>query len=314
MSSSNASSRPVRSPGSHSRRHRRCGRTAMTVSVVLVHGGFLGPWCWADVAEMLGTKGIPTVVPDLPSIGNPQTAPLGDFDADAAAVRRVLDQQRDPVLLCGHSYGGAVITEAAAGHPAVAHLVYLTAAVPDIGQSVADVASATEVEAPFEPSDEGASAGDLEPVAGPAGSIVLLPEQGMNALFHDCSAERARQGAALLRPMNPAPREQPLTGAGWRDVPSTFVRGSQDRIPEIVTPAFFSRAPEMMTLPTGHCPNWSRPDLVAELLAERVMTIAIRQVDVHLPARCRQESDQARSNCVPGHLAIRRPRSPDRRR
>ena len=184
------------------------------------------------MAEKLDTKGIPTVVPDLPSIGNPQTTPLGVFDADAAAVRRVLDQQRHPVLLCGHSYGGAVTTEAAAGHPAVAHLVYLTAAVPDIGQSVADVASATEVEAPFEPSDEGASAADFEPVAGPADSIVLLPEQAMNALFHDCSAERARQGAALLRPMNPAPREQPLTGAGWRDVPSTFCEAAKTAYPK----------------------------------------------------------------------------------
>ena len=247
----------------------------MTVSVVLVHGGFLGPWSWADVAEKLGAQGIPTVVPDLPSIGNPQTTPLGDFYADAAAVRRVLDQQRDPVLLCGHSYGGAVITEAAAGLPTVAHLVYLTAAVPDIGQSVADVASTSEVETPIKTSDDGASTADFEPVPGPASSIVLPPEQGMRGLFHDCSAERARQGAALLRPMNPAPREQPLTGAAWRDVPSTFVRGSQDRIPEIVTPAFFSRAPQMMTLPTGHCPNWSRPDLVAELLAERVHKLAI---------------------------------------
>jgi pimeloyl-ACP methyl ester carboxylesterase len=70
--------------------------------------------------------------------------------------------------------------------------------------------------------------------------------------------------------MNPAGRSQPLTTAAWRDLRSTFVLGSQDRIPEILTPAFFDRDPEMLTLPTGHCPNWSRPDLVAELLLRSV--------------------------------------------
>lgn len=98
------------------------------VSVVLVHGGFLGPWSWADVVTGLDRFGIATVVPDLPSMGDPGEAPLGDFYADAGEVRRVLDSLSGPVLLCGHSYGGAVITEAAAGpHPSVAHLVYLAA-------------------------------------------------------------------------------------------------------------------------------------------------------------------------------------------
>lgn len=112
-------------------------------------------------------------------------------------------------------------------------------------------------------------------MAGPAGSIMLEPEQAIAALFHDCSEERAREAAALLRPMNPAVGAQPLTRAAWRDVPATFVRGSQDRMPEIVTPAFFGRNPEMVTLPAGHCPNWSRPSLVAELLLRLAEKIAL---------------------------------------
>jgi pimeloyl-ACP methyl ester carboxylesterase len=53
----------------------------------------------------------------------------------------------------------------------------------------------------------------------------------------------------------------------WQDIPSTYVRGTQDRLPcEPVAPAFREHGASMLTMPTGHCPQWSRPDLVAELL------------------------------------------------
>jgi pimeloyl-ACP methyl ester carboxylesterase len=73
-------------------------------SVVLVHGGMLGPWMWSDVATLLEQQGLSVYVPELPSMGsNPEQTPLGDFYADAAEVRRVLDGLAPPVLLCGHS-------------------------------------------------------------------------------------------------------------------------------------------------------------------------------------------------------------------
>jgi len=237
-------------------------------SVVLVHGGMLGPWMWSDVATLLEQQGLSVHIPDLPSMAsNLEQTPLGDLYADAAEVRRVLDQMRPPVLLCGHSYGGAVITEAAGGpHPAVAHLVYLTAAIPDRNQTIDEAAAATEGQTDV--------LGPLIPVSGPAGSIVLDPGQAIAALFHDCSEERARKAASQLRSINPVVRSQPLTTAAWRDVPSTLVQGSQDRMPAILAPAFRERDPEVITLPTGHCPNWSRPELVAELLLTRAEKIA----------------------------------------
>jgi pimeloyl-ACP methyl ester carboxylesterase len=237
-------------------------------SVVLVHGGMLGPWTWSDVATLLKQQGLSVYILDLPSVGdNPEETPLGDFYADVAEIRRVLDQVRPPVLLCGHSYGGAVITEAAGGpHPAVAHLVYLTAAIPDRNQTIDEAAEATEGQTDV--------LGPLIPVSGPAGGIVLEPGQAIDALFHDCSKERAREAASQLRPMNPVVRSQPLTTAAWRDLPSTMVQGSQDRMPAILAPAFFSRDKEIITLPTGHCPNWSHRKLVAELLLSRAAKIA----------------------------------------
>jgi hypothetical protein len=71
-------------------------------------------------------------------------------------------------------------------------------------------------------------------VGDPEGTIMLEPKQAVTALFHDCSEKSARQAASALRPMNPAVDAQPLTRAGWRVISATFVRGSQDRMPEIV--------------------------------------------------------------------------------
>jgi pimeloyl-ACP methyl ester carboxylesterase len=144
--------------------------------------------------------------------------------------------------------------------------VYLTAAIPDRNQTINEATAAAEGQTDV--------LGPLNPVSGPAGSILLDPGQAIDALFHDCSKERAAIAASQLRPMNPVVRSQPLSTAAWRDLPSTLVQGSQDRMPAIRAPAFRDRDPEVITLPTGHCPNWSRPELVAELLLSRAEKIA----------------------------------------
>jgi len=86
-------------------------------TAVLVHGGFLGPWIWADTVSLLDARGVRSVTVDLPSCrdGGGRLAGLHD---DAEAVRGALDGC-DGAVLCGHSYAGAAISEAAAGpHPA----------------------------------------------------------------------------------------------------------------------------------------------------------------------------------------------------
>ena len=114
---------------------------AADARIVLVPGGFTGAWMWADVAALLAGEGIEALAVELPTIGEDSAG--ADFYADARAVRELLDGLEPPVLLCGHSYGGAVITQAAAGpHPAVRELVYLTAAVPGTGDSMVGLMSA----------------------------------------------------------------------------------------------------------------------------------------------------------------------------
>jgi pimeloyl-ACP methyl ester carboxylesterase len=234
--------------------------------IVLVPGGFTGAWMWADVVGLLEREGVEVLAVELPTIG--EDAAGTDFYADAAGVRELLDGLSAPVVLCGHSYGGAVITEAASGpHPAVRELVNVSAAVPDAGQSMASLMSAAAAQN-ADADEEGVSVRD-------DGLAFLDPEAARRALFNDCERARAEQGLRGLRPMSLAGANQSLTAAAWRQLPSIYVRGSEDRMPEAVAPGFLAQSIQVFELPTGHCPNWSRPDLVAQLLAERTRSIAL---------------------------------------
>jgi pimeloyl-ACP methyl ester carboxylesterase len=232
--------------------------------IVLVPGGFTGAWMWADVRKLLEAEGIQAATVELPTIGEESAG--ADFYADARAVREVLDTLEPPVLLCGHSYGGAVITEAASGpHPVVRELVYVTAAVPGTGDSMVSVMS--RADAQDASAEEGVRFGE-------GGLAFLDRDAARRALFNDCESERAEEGLRRLRPMSLAGADQPVRNAAWTQLPSINIRGTDDPMPEAVAPGFFERATEIVELPTGHCPNWSRPDLVARLLADRARFLA----------------------------------------
>jgi pimeloyl-ACP methyl ester carboxylesterase len=233
--------------------------------VVLVPGGFTGAWMWADVVDRLEAEGVEALTVELPTIGEQSAG--ADFYADAQAVRGLLDRLEPPVLLCGHSYGGAVITEAASGpHPAVRELVYVTAAVPGTGDSMVSLMSTANAQ-DADAEEEGVTFRD-------DGLAFLDREAARRALFSDCDPERAEEGLRRLRPMSLAGADQPVRDAAWTQLPSVYVRGSEDPMPEAVAPGFLERTAEIVELPTGHCPNWSRPDLVASLLADRMRFVA----------------------------------------
>jgi pimeloyl-ACP methyl ester carboxylesterase len=233
--------------------------------IVLVPGGFTGAWMWADVVALLERDGIEAIALELPTIS--EDAARADFYADAASLRALLDGLDPPVLLCGHSYGRAVITEAASGpHPAVRELVYLTAAVPDAGDSMVSLMSAAAAQGP-EAEEEGVTVRE-------DGLAVLDPEAARRALFNDCAHDRAEEGLRRLRPTSLAGADQPVREAAWRQLPSVYVRGSEDRMPEAVASGFLDLAGQVIELPTGHCRNWSRPDLVGNVLAERARSVA----------------------------------------
>ena len=94
--------------------------------VVLVHGAFGGAWWWDATTAALADLGIESVSVELPTIGE-GVDPSLDFHADAKYVREILGGLDGPIVLCGNSYGGVVITEAAAGAQNVVRLIYLAA-------------------------------------------------------------------------------------------------------------------------------------------------------------------------------------------
>ena len=113
------------------------GSDSGTSTIVLVHGAWHGAWCWKLVLERLKSAGANAIAVDLPGHGG-DPGPLGDLHADAARVTEVLDELAGPVLLVGHSYGGAVITEAGV-HPSVEHLVYVCALAVDTDETCSTV-------------------------------------------------------------------------------------------------------------------------------------------------------------------------------
>jgi pimeloyl-ACP methyl ester carboxylesterase len=139
-------------------------------TVVLVHGGFVDGSGWEEVYKILRKDGYTVAVVQNPTIS------LAD---DVAATRRIIEAQTGPVILVGHSYGGAVITEAG-NHPKVTSLVYITAFAPDQGESVASLIK-----------DPPAGA-DVPPILPPQDGYLFLDRTKFPASFAaDVDPERA---------------------------------------------------------------------------------------------------------------------------
>lgn len=223
-------------------------------TVALVHGAWGGSWCWERVVPLLEERGVRSLIVDLPSVGADPAEPP-DLSADAAAVGRALDAARGPFVVCGHSYGGMVVTVAAAGRPDVAQLVYLCAFMPDVGESLFTL------------------------TGGPAPWIDLLEdgrtlpnlEHAVATRYADCDPETAASGVARLRPQVTAPFTETVPAAAWREIPATYVICTEDRaLPvELQREMFAPRASDVVELSSGHAPFFSQPERVAALLAER---------------------------------------------
>ena len=180
-----------------------------TPTVVLVHGGFVDGSGWQGVYEHLTKDGHSVAVVQNPTIS------LAD---DAAATNLILDVQSEPVILVGHSYGGAVITEAGT-HPKVAALVYIAGFVPDKGESV------NTLIADF-PTD-----GPQPPILPPRDGFLFLDREKFHASFAgDVSAEEAAFMADSQVPWGVGALGGTISEPAWRSKPELVPR--HDRRPD----------------------------------------------------------------------------------
>lgn len=235
--------------------------------VILVHGAWHGAWCWATLQSELDSRGIPSLAIDLPGHGA-SVEPFGDLYGDAAHVSAVIRKLSGPVVLVGHSYGGAVITEASSS-PATAakvvHLVYLTAYVPDTGQSVMSLATTMP------------KATTTLPSAMVLGDGVFTIDLSLaHATFSGrCDSVSAAANNARLCPQPLATFSQELTGAGWKTLPSTYVRCTVDEAIHISHQDLMAKhCTNVVTLDTDHSPFSSMPTETAEIVARIVRDVS----------------------------------------
>src|SRR5262249_40181848 len=138
--------------------------------------------------------------------------PLTSFTDDVAALKKVLFRQKGPIVLTGHSYGGAVITAAAVGDPNVKALVYIAAVVPDEGETVGDV---------FHREPSHPSAPILQPDTN--GFLWLTLDAFRTAVAPDASASETALMAATQKPIALKCLGEPMTNPAWREKPTWFL-------------------------------------------------------------------------------------------
>lgn len=239
----------------------------MTTSVVLVHGAWHGAWCFERVLAQLEAAGIPAIAIDLPGHGD-DPGPLSDLHGDSARVREVLDGLDGDCVLLGHSYGGAVITEAGT-HPAVRHLVYLCAFAIDGEESCmsAAVAASAELDISFAGRPNLADA----IVAQADGTSTVEPDLAAACFYNDCDAEATAWAIARLGPQPIATLGDVPTAVAWRERSSTYVVCTDDlAVPPDLQRVMARRCTASVDWPTSHSPFLSAPERFVGLLSDLV--------------------------------------------
>jgi len=225
--------------------------------VVLVHGAWHGAWCWTTLQAELDRRGIPSLAIDLPGHGA-STEPYGDLISDAAALSKLLAKQHRPIVLVGHSYGGAVISQADVTAADVIHLVYLAAFVPDVGENVISMSS-TMPEAPT------ALAGAIKT---DGGFSTIDPAAARDAFYAHCDPMAAVANIARLDLQPFATFTDCATRASWRSTPSTYVVCTDDAaVHHTHQQLMAERCTHVETLDTDHSPFASMPVETAEIIA-----------------------------------------------
>jgi len=216
-------------------------------TVVLVHGGFVDGSGWEGVYNILRKDGFTVAVVQNPTIS------LAD---DVAVTKRIIDAQTGPVVLVGHSYGGAVISEAG-NDPKVAGPVYITAFAPDKGESVASLIKDSPPDAP------------VPPILPPKDGYLFLDKTKFAASFAaDVEPEKAAFMADSQVPWGVEALAGTISEPAWKTKPSWHLLVTEDEmIPPPAQRFMFQRAGATVDEVAGsHAIYVSRPDAVAAII------------------------------------------------
>jgi pimeloyl-ACP methyl ester carboxylesterase len=237
-------------------------------TVVLVHGAWADASSWSGVISRLNRAGLTSV-----AVANP----LRSLSGDSAYLRRYLDTIDGPIVLVGHSYGAAVITNAATGDPDVKALVYVNGSVPDEGLSVASLAGPDSALSVPDPT----TVFDFVPATLPpdASSDVYLKRSTFtNAFATGLRHDQASVLAATQRPITLGALNEPSGPPAWRTIPSWYLIGTQDRvIPASAQKAMADRAGSTISwFRAGHLGLVTQPKAVANVIVRAAASLRQR--------------------------------------
>lgn len=226
-------------------------------TIVLVHGAWDNSTSWNEVIKQLQQEGYPVIAP---------ANPLRELRSDAAYISSVLNTIEGPVVLVGHSYGGAVITNAAVGHSNVKALVYIAAFVPDEGESLFQLSSL----------NPGSQIGQTALIPRPypltadtVGIDLYLTQEAVRTAFApDVSRQVANQMFATQRPLTQAAFESTSGAPAWKTIPSWYLVASEDRTIPPATQRFMAEraGAETSEVRSSHVTHVSRPNQTLRII------------------------------------------------
>jgi pimeloyl-ACP methyl ester carboxylesterase len=223
-------------------------------NIVLVHGGFVDGAGWEGVYEILKKDGYNVTIVQNPTIS---------LEDDVAATKRILAAQDGPTILVGHSYGGAVITEAG-NDPNVAGLVYITAFALDKGESVAALIKDPPPGAP------------VPPILPPQDGYLFLDKAKFPASFAaDVDADKAAFMADSQVPWGIRALSGTISEPAWKAKPSWYLVVTEDKmIPPVAQRAMSKRAGSTVVEVKGsHAIYVSQPRAVAALIEQAAKSV-----------------------------------------
>ena len=230
---------------------------------VLIHGAWLGAWCWERVIPLLESAGNRVIAPDLPGHGEDDTRPAAvTAGAYVDAVTRIVTRQDGPVILAGHSMSGMVISQVAERAPErIRLLVYIAGFLLEDGRSINDTQAQVR--------------GSLvapRMVIGPDRKTLALPDEILREAFYaDCSEDDFLMASRRMRPQPLEPFLAPVrvTAERFGRVPRAYIECLHDRALPVSGQRFmYRRLPCQAVYPldASHSPFYSRPDELAGIL------------------------------------------------
>jgi pimeloyl-ACP methyl ester carboxylesterase len=218
-------------------------------SIVLVHGGFVDGAGWRGVYDILKRDGFEVGIVQNPTIS---------LAGDVGATKLIVDSQPGPVILVGHSYGGAIITEAGT-HPKVAGLVYVTAFAPDRGESVNSLIANPPPGAP------------VPPILPPRNGYLFLDKGKFPQSFAgDVDPETAAFMADSQVPWGIDALAGAITEPAWKSKPSWYLLVRDDRMIPYPAQQFMAKraGATVVEVPGSHAIYVSNPNAVAALIEQ----------------------------------------------